>query len=78
MSSFATFVTTKSLNIDAIPCKIAIGSLPLFTSLLQIFKIEAGSLLVSDLANSINSSSGTAPIKLIIFNCVIGGGSKLI
>ena len=40
-------------------------------------RIEFGSLLIKDLANSISSSSGTAPIRLMIFNWVIGGGSKL-
>ena len=63
-----TFVTTKSLNIDAIPCKIAIGSFPLFIRLLQTFKIEFGSLVIKDFANLINSSSGIAPIKLMMFN----------
>jgi len=70
-------VTTKSLNIDAIPLNIAIGSFPLLIRQLQIFRIEFGSLFIKDLANVINSSSGTAPIKLIIFNWVIGGGIKL-
>ena len=63
-----TFVTTKSLNTDAIPCKIAIGSFPLLIRRLQIFKIELGSLFVNDLANLIYSSSGTAPIRLMIFD----------
>ena len=45
-----TFVITKSLNIDAIPCKIAIGSFPLFIRLLQTFKIEFGSLVIKDFA----------------------------
>ena len=44
---FVTFVTTRSLNIDAIPCKIAIGSFPLFIRLLQTFRIDFGSLAVS-------------------------------
>ena len=63
-----TFVTTRSLNIDAIPCKIAIGSFPLFIRLLQTFRIEFGSLVIKDFANIISSSSGIAPIKLIMFN----------
>ena len=63
-----TFVTTKSLNKDAIPCKIAIGYFTVLIRRLQIFKIELGSLFINDSANVINTSSGTAPIRLIMFD----------
>ncbi len=61
-----TFVTTKSLNIEAIPCKIALGSFPSLIRRLHIFRIEFGSLLIKDSVKVISVSSDTAPIRLMI------------